>query len=257
MRLKGVVVVLILIVLSCSNYGKHGRIPENQLIKILADIHLADAISFSNKYKIEYLHNDSAYYFESLLSKYNVTRSQFDSTISWYSGNPDKYDLLYSKVLDRLNRMAAGINDKLHADSILTQSGNLWNRKRDWILPDDGPRENITFAVKVLKQGKYLLSARIKINHNDQSERPYMTAYSARQRMLKPDIIDTSTLVRLDKSGSFRLYSISVYLDKDTTTYIKGFILGSEEKVGNWIKSAEVRDIRLIYLSLKDFEAPE
>jgi hypothetical protein len=257
MRSKGVIIVFLLIVLSCSRTGKHGRIPENQLVKILADIHLADAISFSNKYRDLYRNNDSAYYFEQLLSRYDVRRSQFDSTIAWYSGNPELYDLLYSKVLDRLNRMAASINDKLRADSILTQTGNLWNRKRDWILPDDGPRENISFALRVEKQGRYLLTARIKINPADQSDRPYMTAYSTRQKMRLPNTVDTSAMVRLDKSGIFRLYSLSVYLDKDTATYIKGFILGNEFKTGNWTKSAEVRDIRLIYQSLKEFEAPE
>jgi hypothetical protein len=257
MRLKGLILIFIIIVLSCSRSGQHGRIPESQLIKILADIHLADAIAFSNKYKTEFHNSDSVYYFESVFSKYHITRSQFDSTIAWYSGNPEKYDLLYGKVLDRLNRMAASINDTLRADSVLTQAGNLWNRKRDWILPDDGPRENISFAVKVKKQGKYQLSARIKINLNDQSDQPYMLAYSTKILTSSPESIDTTARIKLSKTGFFKLYMISVYLDKDTTSYIKGYIFGNEPKSGNWAKSAEIRDIRLIYQTLKDIEAPE
>jgi hypothetical protein len=257
MRLKGVIIVFLLIGLSCSQYGKHRLIPEKQLVKILVDIHIADAISFSGKYRDLFHSNDTTYYFERLFSKYNVTRSQFDSTISWYSGDPEKYDVLYTKVLDNLNRMMASINDKVRADSMLTQAGNLWNRKRDWILPDDGPKENISFAVKVQTQGRYLLSARIKINPGDQSDRPYLIAYSSRKHSLTPEITDTSAMVRLDKSGVFRLYSVSVYIDKDTVAYIKGFILGNEPKTGVWNKNAEIRDIRLVYKSLKDIQIVE
>ena len=256
MRLKGVALVFLLIVLSCCN-SNHRRIPENKLVKILADIHMADAISFSSKYRELFRNNDSVYYFERLFNKYSVTRTQFDSTISWYSGNPEKYDKLYGKVLDRLNRMAASINEKLRADSILTQAGNLWNRKRDWILPDDGPKENISFTVKISKQGNYLLSARIKINPSDQSENPFMKAYSTKQLISLPEFTDTSGRVKLEKSGVFRLYSISISLDKDTAAFIRGFILGHDPKVGIWSKNAEVRDIRLSFQSVKTRENPE
>jgi len=248
MRILGVILAILLIGISCSRPGKKYIIPENQLVKILADIHIADAISFSNKYREKFHNNDSITYYEKLFIKYNVTRSQFDSTIALYSGNPDKYDLLYDKVLDRLNRMAANINDKLRADSLLTQVGNLWNKKRDWILPEDGATENISFAVKVDKKGIYKLTARIKIAPFDQSTKPYMIAFTTRNKLQNPDITDSTSMVRLDKSGVFRLYSISVTLDKDTLTYIKGYILGNEPKPGGWVKNAEVRDIRLIYI---------
>jgi hypothetical protein len=248
MRIVGVALAFVLILSSCS-HSKSGRIPDNQLVKILADIHLADAISFSNKYREKFRTNDSVSYFEQVLAKYNVTRTQFDSTISWYSGNPDKYSLLYDKVLDRLNHMSAAANKKWQADSVTTQAGNLWNKKRDWILPEDGATENISFAIKVEKKGFYQLSARIKIAPADQSLRPYLLAYTTRGRMQNPDVTDSTAMVKLDKSGNFRLYSVSVYLDKDTVTYIKGIILGSEPKPGNWVKNAEVRDIRLMHLN--------
>jgi len=75
-----------------------------------------------------------------------------------------------------------------------------------------------------------------------------MIAFTTRNKLQNPDITDSTSMVRLDKSGVFRLYSISVTLDKDTLTYIKGYILGNEPKPGGWVKNAEVRDIRLIYI---------
>jgi hypothetical protein len=248
MRFLGVILASLILIISCSQSGKKYRIPDKELVKILADIHIADAISFSTKYRDKFRNNDSITYFDKLFAKYHVTRSQFDSTIAWYSGNPDKYELLYDKVLDRLNRMYANINDKLHSDSVLTQVGNLWNKKRDWILPEDGATENISFAIKVLKKGKYMLSARIKIAPTDQSLKPYLIAFTTRQKIMKPDIVDSTSMVKLDKSGIFRNYSVMIYLDKDTETYIKGYILGNEFKQGSWSKNAEVRDIRLFYI---------
>ena len=256
MRLKGVIIAFLLILISCSHSGKHGRIPENQLVKILADIHLADAISFSGKFKDIYHNKDSIYYFEKIFARYNITRNQFDSTISWYSGNPDAYETLYGKVLNRLNRMAATINDSLRADSLLSQAGNIWNRKRDWILPDDGTQENISFIIKIHQIGTYVLSARIKINANDQSERPFMLAYLS-SKPGEPNLQDTSSLVRIDKTVFFKRYSISLDLDKDTVSYIKGFIFGHEPKSGIWSKNAEVRDIRLIHKFPNEYKPRE
>src|SRR5664279_5624727 len=128
MRILGVILACLIITISCSRSGKKDRIPDKELVKILADIHIADAISFSAKYRDQFINNDSISYFDKLFAKYHVTRAQFDSTIAWYSGNPDKYELLYDKVLDRLNRMAANVNEKLHSDSVRTQAGNLWNK---------------------------------------------------------------------------------------------------------------------------------
>ncbi len=249
MRFLGVILACLIITISCSRSGKKYRIPDKELVKILADIHIADGISFSSKFRDKFRNNDSITYYDKLFAKYHVTRTQFDSTIAWYSGNPEKYVLLYDKVLDRLNLMYANVNDKLRSDSLATQNNNLWNRKGDWVLPQDGATENISFAIKVLKRGKYKLSAKIKISPADQSLKPYLIAYTTRQKILKPDFTDSTSMVKLDKSGIFRYYSIDVILDKDTVTYIKGYILGNEYKSGSWTKNAEVHDIRLMYTS--------
>jgi hypothetical protein len=247
MKRRIFILILLFLQFSCSQGNKHGNIPERTLVKILTDIHIADAVTFSMTYRQVVRNRDSAFYYESILKKYGVTHAEFDSTISWYSGNPELYDKLYEKVLARLNLITAGLNEKAHADSIQSQKGNLWNRKRDWILPDDGARENISFSISVNRKGQYILSARIRINPPDMADNPQMIVYSTHHHMLPGSNADSASIVKLEKTGLLKLYTVTVSLDKDTAALIKGFILGHDPKPGNWFKSVEVRDIRLTF----------
>lgn len=241
--------ILILLLAACDNNNKKGLVQENKLVKILADIHIADAVSFSSDYKNSFRRTDSVTYYESILRKYNITRRQFDSTIAWYSANPVEYDKVYEKVLNRLNRMQAEVMEQMKNDSLKPPVGNLWNLKHDWVLPDDGLRQNISFSIPIHRKGIYTLSCRIMIKRDDQSLNPVIAAWCT---WPNPHISasDSTHWVRLQKTGNYKEYSIPFTLEKDTVAAIRGFLLSNDPKPGNWKKDAEVRNISVIYKPL-------
>jgi hypothetical protein len=95
-------------------------ITREQFTKLLVDFSLAESAAGMNikNYTIHKL--DSAYAFNPLKEN-NVTMSQYDSTLIYYSSQPALYREIYESVLQRLNDMQtkrAVKNDSLKKDSL-------------------------------------------------------------------------------------------------------------------------------------------
>lgn len=78
-------------------------IPEDKMVRILADIHTAEAIIESNV-----IYPDTALMTfnqeqEKIFARYNVTQSQFKNTYDYYLKNLKDMDELYEIVVDTLS----------------------------------------------------------------------------------------------------------------------------------------------------------
>jgi hypothetical protein len=233
---------------ACNRHKQDWLIPDNKLVKILADIHISDAVVMSSEFYNLYDRKDTIQYYEDVLQKYGVSRADFDSTIHWYAGYPAKYDKLYEKVLIEISRS----KDKLDAmDSTLARPNNfvntLWNKKKDWILPDDGNKESITFDIPVVGKGKYTIYASIRLNTSDQSLNPRLTAYFWKEDGSPEGVRDTFTSLPILKNGILKQYTITKQLTDSTFTNLRGSILHHDSQSGRWKKNGEVKNIRLVY----------
>ena len=94
-----IIVAFFLLLQSCSQEKTTSVdvIPQDTMAMVLADIHIADAtlnvIMNSEKFK-----EIDDYYF-SILKKYNISRSRFDSSIVYYSREPEVYGKVYEDVM--------------------------------------------------------------------------------------------------------------------------------------------------------------
>ena len=108
-----IIVFLIVIPLSCKNSHKNKYlIPEKTLINLLTDIHLADATTFVARELQSTSVYDTLSYSLYIFDKYNVTRQQFDSTLSYYSANPATLEKIYEKVVNNLSRIEGEITEQ-------------------------------------------------------------------------------------------------------------------------------------------------
>lgn len=100
-------------------------IPENQIVLIMADLHLLEAtLGMRNNNTLPPTRNilrntipnqpqeiveqfstgnKTLPYFD-IFKKYGVTRQQYDASVTWYAAQPLKFSLMYDKVIDELNR---------------------------------------------------------------------------------------------------------------------------------------------------------
>ena len=85
--------------LACGPERPDFILSDSQMEALLYDYHVAKALgdleSPSNKYK-------ATIYYMSAFEKHHTTEEQFDSTLAWYSRNPDAFDRVYQKVIKRI-----------------------------------------------------------------------------------------------------------------------------------------------------------
>lgn len=86
----------------CKNDENGLLIPEEKMIAILADIHLAEAALKSiKKHKKDSL---GSMYYEQIFTIHNISRDSFENDLHILRSTPDKLEKIYSKVLEQLNK---------------------------------------------------------------------------------------------------------------------------------------------------------
>lgn len=116
-------------VASCGPARPEGVLSDSQMEAVLYDYHaakaLGDGLSPSDKYK-------ATLYYLNVLEKHHTTEQQFDSTLSWYSRNPEAFDKVYQRVVKRIQDEKAVIERSINISgqgNNVTQSGdsvNIW-----------------------------------------------------------------------------------------------------------------------------------
>ena len=76
-------------------------VSEEKLVKILADVHTAEAILETEKQEVR--DSMTRIYYAQICEKHGVTKSDFDSTMAIYVQNPEHLDSVYSHVIRTIN----------------------------------------------------------------------------------------------------------------------------------------------------------
>ena len=109
------VILLAFLFSSCQEKPKTKvLIPEDKMVQILFDLHLADGVLNST----ELSYSDSVLraenYYANILKKYNIDRPIFDSALQQYTKNPELYLKIYDKVIGKLRMQESKLSAKTH-----------------------------------------------------------------------------------------------------------------------------------------------
>lgn len=117
-----------LLVASCysSNKRLEPELPPdalntNTMIDLLTDIHLIEATLTQKQAQGLLAFDFAEIYYDSLFVKYDIQKAQFDSSIAYYSRNPDAYEEIYAVVITNLSKIesAQGHIADQHSESLL------------------------------------------------------------------------------------------------------------------------------------------
>lgn len=115
-----------LLLFACSKYPK-GVLDSEDMVDLLYDIQIAQAVyknnpsPFSNPSDKDALIND-------VLKRRGITQAELDSSLVWYSDNPELYVKVHDKVVTRLTEKRDGY------DKIIRQT-ELSSRRSDLPVP--------------------------------------------------------------------------------------------------------------------------
>ncbi|MBL7920976.1 MAG: DUF4296 domain-containing protein [Bacteroidia bacterium] len=102
-------VTVLTVITSCAKNNEEANIPqsvlsEEQFAKLLVDFALAESTSNINVKNLPADKMDSVYNFDPLIDNH-VSKSAYDSTITFYSKHPALYKRVYENVLTELSKM--------------------------------------------------------------------------------------------------------------------------------------------------------
>lgn len=99
--------VLALLNYSCTRNNHFEKpeklIPQEQMISILVDIHIADIIISDKSAVAKHSITKNKVPNNAVMQKYGITKEQFKENIKYYSSDLDNMKSIYNSVLDTLN----------------------------------------------------------------------------------------------------------------------------------------------------------
>jgi hypothetical protein len=238
--------ILIIILFSCSGKKAKYIIPEKKMVPLLVDMHIADAMGLDYTLRQNMLRLDSAALYGGIFEKHGVTKMQFDSTISYYTRHPDRLSKLYEKVISSLSKLESEIK-KAEENEALRRKITVWEDKNNYMLPNDGRTNRISFSVPVSDQGEYTVTAQIKVFRDDESLAPRINAFFWYDNQTEEGYRDYFPGAPIKKNEVLNTYTIQKALRNDNVTHIKGYIYNHSNQDTMFVKHAYVTGIKIIY----------
>lgn len=105
---KNLSIIAVMLLLHACKSGSD-KIPDYALNKdefsdLLVDFTLAESAANINVLNVTGLKGDTVYAFNPLLDR-NVSKQKFDTTLYYYSHNPEQFKEVYALVLEKLNKL--------------------------------------------------------------------------------------------------------------------------------------------------------
>lgn len=107
------IILLATLLFGCKSKTKvpSDIIPENKIVSLLVDMHIADATTNLIRIKQNKLNIKPEDYYYSVLSKHHTNKETFDKSIKYYSKNLEQYNKIYDEVLKRLSIIEGSLTE--------------------------------------------------------------------------------------------------------------------------------------------------
>lgn len=93
--------IILFVLLAIVGCRPRGVLSNREMRDLLYDLHRTDGALQVIGYN--YGHNkELSSYYQSVLDKHGITQAQFDSSLVWYTDNPQIFNKIYPKVISRL-----------------------------------------------------------------------------------------------------------------------------------------------------------
>jgi acyl carrier protein len=153
---------------SCTNRPRN-VLNQSEMAEVIVELHKMDGIVavLRSDGKID---NDSTQgiYYAAVLKKFDLTQSQFDSSLVWYSKNPKRFESVYIAVEENLKKWEADVkNGKFGVDSVSDITTTLLERISQIKIKDTADFKQVQFDVRhssLLPHDVYTLSFLQKID---------------------------------------------------------------------------------------------
>jgi hypothetical protein len=170
------VLLVCLLQVSCMNQDGVKLVPKKDLVPLLVDLNIADAIASNYQFNNQFGDIDSAVFYGSIFKKHKHTKQELDKTLIYYSNKPQEVSAIYEEVFAELSKRS---EEAKAAESALSSRFNksIWQNNKVLIVNGDTVSYPADTDIRIDSIGHYLISTNIIFKKDDQSINPRITAY--------------------------------------------------------------------------------
>jgi len=152
-------------------------IPRRDLVPLLVDMHIADAMALNNMVNEQFGGLDSTMLYQAVFEQYGYSKDEFVRTLKYYSSEPEKLIEIYDDVFTELSKKSEEAKE-LYSSTTVSRTYRIWkpNQTR-YTAYGDTTMYPPVFDVEIDTSGIFILSAEIKIAPKDKSVNPRILAY--------------------------------------------------------------------------------
>jgi hypothetical protein len=170
------ILLICLLQFSCFNKDRTKLIPRKELVPLLVDINIADALAVNNQNNNQLGKVDSAIFYGSIFKKHNHSKKELEKTLHYYSSSPKKLTSIYDEVFAELSKRSE--EAKTTETKFSSRSNKIiWKSTKAIFVEGDTVSYPKAFDIPVDTLGSYLITANVKMTKIDQSINPRITAY--------------------------------------------------------------------------------
>ena len=156
------IILMAMLAFACSNNNvPKGILTDKEIIPILLELHLAEAI-YTQRYALEITReNYQEDLYLTILKKYKLDRKVFEASVLYYGKHPDKYKPIYDEILNRLNEMEVKARTK---DSIESRKPAVKEIVKDTLRANDTIRTKKTGVTVKINDSIKILDVKARTN---------------------------------------------------------------------------------------------
>ncbi|NDW12922.1 DUF4296 domain-containing protein [Bacteroides sp. 214] len=135
---------------ACKVQRPRAVLSESKMEEVLYDYHMAKSMSDNLMYNENY---KKKLYIEFVFKKHGITEAKFDSSLVWYTRNPEIFGTLYAKVTTRLKAEQENVNnliairDNKPKETMPGDSIDMWIWEKLYRLSGDPLANKLTFTL--------------------------------------------------------------------------------------------------------------
>ena len=243
-----IAILTIGLLLSCNSGNKRRLIPRKDLVPLLADLHVTDAIAVNTTIADQFGKLDSALLYSSVMDRHGYTKDQLFTTLDYYTSKPEALMKIYDEVFALLSTRS----EEAKAEYNKYTSPNIrhiWRpKKHRFSVEGDTVKYPVFDSIPIDSKGTYILNLSIKLSEQDESIRPALIAYFYDPVNDSPENRQYFKKIPLNKSKYARELMLIRELNDSTLNQLKIIPVSYENTDSDFFRSMDLYSVRLSWL---------
>jgi hypothetical protein len=242
---KTIGIISIFILVACASGDKYRPIPKNDLVPLLIDLHVTDAIALNATLTDYFGRPDSSLLYSTLLKKHGYSKDELIYTFEYYSEKPEVLMEVYDEVFASLSRMSEEAKEEYN-NYLPPHTTEIWRTEQNRVLVKGNEKQYPGIIdITIDSTGTYVLNMNVKLGDQDEAINPRVIAYFYDPQDDRPEKRVFFDEIELKKSSYTRDFLLRRTIEDISLTGLRLILPQADNTDTLFFKDLDVYNLRV------------